>query len=89
MNKSHKERMEMNCLRYEHAEGFPEPGTPDSCKGCRYSKDPNLYDPGCTLPDAPFLRLTPGEERTLDKALKQANETYKTSKPPGIEYRRS
>ena len=97
MNKSHKERMEMNCIRYEHVEGFPEPGTPDSCIGCRYSIDPNLENPGCTLPDGPFLRdqgeseltMTPDEERKYNKALKEANEMFKTSKPYGIIYRKS
>ena len=44
-------------------------------------KKTNRNEPGETL--------TAAEKRLLEKAIKQASETHKTSKPPGIEYRRS
>ncbi len=40
-----------NCLRYEHLDGYPMPESKYSCRGCRYSYDPELYDPGCKHPD--------------------------------------
>lgn len=39
------------CLNYEHQDGTPEPRTRDSCRGCKYSYDPGMYDPGCRHPD--------------------------------------
>lgn len=40
-----------NCHLYEHKYGYPEPETASSCRGCRFSADPGLYDAGCTHPD--------------------------------------
>ena len=38
-----------NCRRYEHKDGYPDPESASSCRGCRHSFDPNAYDGGCTI----------------------------------------
>lgn len=45
-----------DCLRYRHLSGYAYPRTPDSCRGCMYSYDPALYDPGCTHPQGVLPR---------------------------------
>lgn len=40
-----------NCLRYQHEAGYEYPRLPDSCRGCRYSFAPELYDGGCKHPE--------------------------------------
>ena len=45
-----------DCLRYRHIWGYPYPRTPDSCRGCVYSYDPALYDPGCRHPQGVLPR---------------------------------
>ena len=95
MNKTDADRYGNNCLRYEHVDGYPEPESAASCRGCRYSHDPNGYDPGCTHPDGCLHRrdksskkLTAAQRRRVDQLLAKANETCKGAKlPPNVEYR--
>ena len=47
-----------DCLRYEHLDGYPYPCTAGSCKGCRHSYDPNLYDAGCKHPEGILPRIS-------------------------------
>ncbi len=49
--KTDAERYKNDCPRYEHLDGAPAPRTSGSCRGCRYSADPDKYDPGCFHPD--------------------------------------
>ena len=52
------------CLRYAHEAGSPFPETRHSCRGCRFSADPELYDAGCTLKDGFVPRGTGAEGGT-------------------------
>ena len=59
------------CLHYEHQDGAPEPKTRDSCRGCKYSYDPKMYDPGCLHPDQ-FVPRDPKErKKQLQKDIHQ------------------
>ena len=87
------------CLRYEHLDGYPTPKSSDSCRGCKYSYDPNLYSPGCKHPDGCLERnqknqdkkscdqLTAEEKRHVNDILRKVNETIRTGHPPDVEYR--
>lgn len=40
-----------SCRNYERQDGMPEPESRFSCRGCKHSADPRLYDSGCLHPD--------------------------------------
>ena len=70
-----------NCLRYEHLDGYDEPESAYSCRGCKYSCNPDLYDGGCKHPDGLL------ERGNVQHILKKVNEAYRTGHPPDAEYR--
>ena len=39
------------CKNYEYQEGTPYPESIYSCRGCKNSRDPERYDPGCKIPN--------------------------------------
>ena len=55
-----------NCIRYEHADGYPMPESRYSCRGCKNSFDPNLYDAGCRHPDGPQPRESKAYKRLVN-----------------------
>ena len=42
--------VENECLNYNHDGNYPDPESASSCRGCRHSYDPSLYDGGCLHP---------------------------------------
>lgn len=40
-----------NCRNCEYQEGSPYPESEYSCRGCKNSFDPAMYDAGCKLPN--------------------------------------
>ena len=84
------------CGKYEHLDGYPQPETRYSCRGCKYSNDPNGYDPGCTNPDRCHQRiktykrdgkLTAAQQRTVANIVKKVNDTMERGIPMGAEIR--
>lgn len=61
-----------NCPRYEHLDGYPLPESKFSCRGCKYSGDPNRYDPGCTNPDENRRRKS--EDASRRKSTKRTGQ---------------
>ena len=63
--------IENNCLHYEHQDGAPEPESRFSCRGCKHSHDPNLYDPGCRHPDGFQERPRKKKDRRFREVFKR------------------
>ena len=59
-----------NCICYEHADGYPMPESRYSCRGCKNSFDPNLYDAGCRHPDGPSPRDDKSQRRRIARLRK-------------------
>lgn len=78
-----------NCLRYEHLEGCDEPESAYSCRGCKHSCNPNLYDGGCKHPDGLLecSQLTAAQQRRVRDAIRKVNDAHRTGHPPDAEYR--
>lgn len=74
-----------DCKRYTHEPGYPYPKVSDSCRGCKYSYDPALYDAGC--PYGPLLRDEAveriGKQKGLLKVWMERNVRKSASHPIG------
>lgn len=59
------------CKHYVHETGRPFPESRYSCRGCKNSYDPNLYDAGCPDGPQPRDKKTAAEQRKVDELRKK------------------